>query len=266
MRKRWRSIEENLLRELYPIEATADLLFYFPEKTIDAIKTKAIKMGLSKVEVFFEFRKEQIVKLIETYADTRSEDIAKQFGCDVNTIYRKANQLGLKKSDEFVAENARKNFTEDHPARRFNFKKGHTPFTQGKKQTEYLSPEALERTVATRFKPGQKVWNTKPIGYERINVDGYIEVKIEEPNKFKGKHRLIWEQHFGEIPKGHNVQFRDGNRQNVDIENLYLISRSEQLRNENSLIVKYPKELQLAIHSRSVLSRQINKILKQETK
>lgn len=266
MRKSWRSIEENLLRELYPIEATADLHFYFPEKTIDAIKTKAIKMGLSKVKVFFKFRKEQIVKLIETYADTRSEDIAKEFGCDVNTIYKKANQLGLKKSDEFVAENARKNFTEDHAARRFNFKKGHTPFTQGKKQTEYLSPEALERTVATRFKPGQKGWNYKPLGYERINKDGYIEVKVEEPRKFTQKHRLIWEQHFGKIPKGHNVQFRDGNRQNVDIENLYLISRSEQLRTENSLIVRYPKELQLAIYAKGALNKQLNKILNSTTK
>ena len=44
------------------------------------------------------------------------------------------------------------------------------------------------------------------------------------------KHRWLWEQAYGEIPKGHNVQFKDNNPLNCVLENLYLITRDEQVR------------------------------------
>ncbi|HHT23148.1 MAG TPA: HNH endonuclease [Bacteroidales bacterium] len=147
-----------------------------------------------------------------------------------------------------------------HPGRKSWIKKGTVPPNKGKKQIEYMTPEAIERTKATRFKKGQRVWNHKPVGYERVNTSGYTEVKTAEPNKFELKHRVIWRQHYGKIPRGHNVQFRDGNPQNFNIENLYLISRSEQLSKENSIHARYPKDVQLAIQMKGALNRYINKI------
>lgn len=71
---------------------------------------------------------------------------------------------------------------------------------KGRKQTEYMSEEQLAKTKATRFKKGHVPKNHKPVGYERITRDGYIEVKTAEPNVFELKHRLVWIEHNGEIP------------------------------------------------------------------
>lgn len=44
------------------------------------------------------------------------------------------------------------------------------------------------------------------------------------------KHRYIWQQHHGEVPKGSMVVFKDGNRKNTDISNLLLITRELNAR------------------------------------
>lgn len=117
------------------------------------------------------------------------------------------------------------------------FKKGHVSHNKGKKQAEYMSKEAIERTKATRFKKGNRPQNYRPLGSERINKDGYIEVKVADPNKWQLKHRYVYEQHYGTIPDGYNIMFADKNKLNLDINNLILISKSEDLiMNRNKLI------------------------------
>ena len=78
---------------------------------------------------------------------------------------------------------------------------------------------------------------TKPVGYERITKDGYIEVKIKmrpsHPDcndNFKAKHRIVWEEANGPIPKGYKLTFLDGNKQNCSLENLDLITNAEHLQ------------------------------------
>ena len=112
------------------------------------------------------------------------------------------------------------------------FKPGHVPFNKGKKGISYKGMEA------TQFKKGHKPWNYRPIGAERITTkDGYLEVKVADPNKWRGKHILIWEAANGPVPKGHVVIFGDGNKRNFDINNLLLISRAQLVRlNQNKLI------------------------------
>jgi len=200
-------------------------------------------------------------KIREVYHNTLTQDIANELGVTLSMVRNFVTQAGLKKDPNWVAENARLNIMkEDHPARNYWIQKGTVPANKGKKQAEYMTPEQIAKTVPTRFKKGQKPKNSKPVGYERITKDGYIEVKIQEPNVFKLKHRVVWENCFGKIPKGHNVQFKDGNPLNTMPENLYLISRSEQLRTKNSMYAKYPKEIQLAIQAKGALNRQINKL------
>lgn len=76
------------------------------------------------------------------------------------------------------------------------------------------------------IKSGIKSFSHK-IGTERIN-HGYILIKIDEPNVWKEKHRVVYESVYGTIPKGHKLMFLDGNKQNCSIENLRLIKDYEE--------------------------------------
>lgn len=117
------------------------------------------------------------------------------------------------------------------------FQKGHVSHNKGKKQSEYMTKEAIERTKATRFKKGNRPSNYRPVGSERITKDGYIEVKVADPNKWETKNKIVYKQHFGDIPKGYKVIYADGNKLNNDINNLILVSNSELLiANRNHLI------------------------------
>jgi hypothetical protein len=77
------------------------------------------------------------------------------------------------------------------------------------------------------FKPGHRPWNYLPVGSERLNTDGYFEVKISDPRTWKLKHLIIWEKRHGEVPKGYVIIFADGNRLNVSLSNLLMVSREE---------------------------------------
>ena len=90
-------------------------------------------------------------------------------------------------------------------------------------------------------------------------MDGYVEIKVAEPRKWALKHRVIWEEANGPIPKGCNIQFRDGNKLNVKIENLYIISRSDQLMKQNAMYARYPKEMQDVMRLKGAINRQIRR-------
>lgn len=109
------------------------------------------------------------------------------------------------------------------------FKPGHIPLNKGKKGEGGWPP--------TQFKKGSKPHNYKPIGTERVNGDDYVDIKVADPNKWKGKHILVWEKYNGPVPKGHAVIFGDGNRRNFDPENLILVTKQQLLiLNRNKLI------------------------------
>lgn len=107
------------------------------------------------------------------------------------------------------------------------FKKGHHSFNKGKKQSEFMTQEQIERTKATRFKKGDTPYNHLEVGSIVTDSDGYLKKKIGEPNKWKHLHRLVWEEAHGPVPKGMIVAFKDGNKANCDIGNLYIKSRAE---------------------------------------
>ena len=80
----------------------------------------------------------------------------------------------------------------------------------------------------TSFKKGNKPKNWKPIGSERIDIDGYTLIKIADPREWALKHRIVWEQHHKKkIPRGSVIIFADGNKSNLSIENLICITREE---------------------------------------
>ena len=109
------------------------------------------------------------------------------------------------------------------------YRKGIEPANKGKKWNEYMSKEGQEKSKKTWFKKGNIPQNHREVGSERINIYGYWEIKVAEPNKWKLKHRAIYEQKYGEIPKGAKIIFADGNKNNLDINNLVMVSDAEEL-------------------------------------
>ena len=102
------------------------------------------------------------------------------------------------------------------------FQKGHVPFNKGMKKYWVGGEE-------TQFKKGHIPFNHRPVGSERIVKNGYIEIKVAEPNKWRLKHHLVWEKVNGAIPKGHHLTFADGNKLNLALDNLVLVSNRQSL-------------------------------------
>jgi hypothetical protein len=181
----------------------------------------------------------EIEKLKKMYCDTDTSSIANLLGRNINAVYCMANKLKLKKTDQYLATlNSNRILTENQ--RNCCFKKGSTPPNKGKKHAEYMTPEQIEKTKKSRYKKGNVPFNVKYDGHERISVDGYVEIRISQ-GVYKLKHRELWIKQNGSIPKDCVVIFKDGNKQNIVIENLQLITRKENmLRNS---IQQYPAEL-----------------------
>lgn len=131
----------------------------------------------------------------------------------------------------FISEMAVKGF-----CKRFNlvsgldgrFKRGHSSYLKSKK----LSPEMYEKLQKTMYKKGNKPLNKKEIGEERI-AQGRVFIKVsdkyrdgENYKNWRLKNIIVYEQHFGPVPKGHRVIFLDGNPLNNNIDNLACVPDS----------------------------------------
>lgn len=99
------------------------------------------------------------------------------------------------------------------------FQKGNEPYNKGKKGACAAGCEK------TWFRTGHIPANYRPVGSERVSADGYIEVKVADPNKWKPKHRIVWESVNGKIPEGYILIFRDNDKTNTDIDNLLPVRR-----------------------------------------
>lgn len=115
------------------------------------------------------------------------------------------------------------------------FEKGQTPHNKGKKYPN-RTPNSGQ------FQKGNKPPNYVPVGTINYTTNGYPKEKIGEPNQWVLKHRKVWEDNFGPIPKGHSVCFLDGDKSNYDISNLILLSREELIRmNHNDYFSSDPE-------------------------
>ena len=187
-------------------------------------------------------------------ADMSVSEMSKRLGRPLTLVYQKARSFGLSRPRQVYTE-CGKNLAQLEQSKLHRYQKGCIPANKGKK----MNPDTYTKCAGTMFKKGNMPANHRDVGSERINKDGYIEVKVAEPNKWKAKHRVIWEEANGPVEKGYNVQFKDGNRLNVSLDNLYLISRQRQLKEQNSLMARYPKELQDIIRLRGAVKRQIKR-------
>lgn len=197
----------------------------------------------------------------EMYSDHCASEIAERLGRSLSGVYNQARVMGLKSPREKIVRLGK--VGANHPnAVASRFQKGHVPGNKGKK----MAPDVYEKVKGTMFQKGHAPVNHRPLGAERVNVDGYVEVKVAEPGKWRLKHRVVWEEANGPIPPGYNIQFRNKNRQDLRLENLYLISRAEQMGTENSIHARYPEELKKVIRLKGAIKRQITEHYKRNNR
>tara|TARA_R110000868_G_scaffold155261_1_gene381664 strand:- start:275 stop:898 length:624 start_codon:yes stop_codon:yes gene_type:complete len=168
------------------------------------------------------------------------------------SVAGKAYALGLKKSPEFLK--AELEIQADRLrtiGANSRYKSNHLPANKGKQ----MSADLYAKCAPTMFKKGNKPHNSKHDGAERISVDGYLEVRISK-GEYKYKHRVIYEQHYGPIPDGMIVRFKDGNKMNLILDNLELIDRGQNML--NNTIQRFPKELIQTIRLVNKLKTKIN--------
>lgn len=186
------------------------------------------------------------------YPTNTSQHVADIMGLSIGTVNSRAYYIGLKKDPEHLNQVQQEVIQNLHNGALHRFKKGHVSHNKGKK----MQPSTRAKIERTFFAKGQKPHNTKYDGYERINVYGYVEVRVAE-RKFIGKHRLIWEQHHGPVPDNMAIIFADGNKQNFAIDNLLCVSRGDlAILNRNK---KYGSEIAQSVLLLSKIKQIINK-------
>lgn len=107
------------------------------------------------------------------------------------------------------------------------FAKGIVPANKGKKMPFNAN------SAKTQFKKGSQPHNTKPLGHERTLKDGYVWINVAQENPYTGferryvqKHRHLWQQENGAVPKGMCLKCLDGNKSNCEPSNWEAIPRA----------------------------------------
>ena len=193
------------------------------------------------------YSEELIQYVIEYYPTMRTSEMVKVLGISEKKIHQLANTRGIKKSKEYLRDVHGKVVAIAGIENRFY--KGHEPWNKGIKGRN----NAPEHTL---FKPGHLPANHKPIGWTRVDSEGYHWMKIAEGLKgWVMIHRLAWEMENGPIPEGKFLRFIDGNKDNWQVENLALVDRRSNMR--LNTIHRYPEEVKVAMKILSKLKRKI---------
>ena len=215
---RWTSEMYNYLLSIYKHRFVGDIKDMMNNKfnlnfTSSSVKTYLLRHGL---KTGYKGK-----KTLKTFTPEQEEWI-------------KANRYGYGRLEftNLVNEHFHTNFTENQ-VKGFcernhivsgissKFEKGCVPHNKGKKG-DY--PKGSEKGW---FKKGYRPSNTRPVGTEVIDRDGYTSVKIAEPNVWQLKQRYIWEQSHEKLKDNEVVMFLDGDKTNFNIENLRLVTRGE---------------------------------------
>lgn len=213
--------------------------------------------------------------LRERYPHEPTASLAADLRRTISSVYQRAKNMGLKKSDEYLASPAACRLRRgDNVGAACRFQEGHVPANKGLRRPGY----APGRMKETQFKKGHRsgiaASNWKPIGTILTDTDGYLRIKVREAQHGKeatgfGNTRVwpllqrhVWEQTNGPIPSDHVICFKDGNKQNCAIENLECISRAERM--SRNTIHNLPKELVRTLQLLGALNRQINRRVKND--
>ncbi len=203
---------------------------------------------------------EAVALLHRIYADTPTDQIAAQIGVTPEQVYHKVQRIGLRKSAAYMASAAACRLLKgDNVGAATRFKPGLTPWNKGQKHP------STGRAIDTQFKPGNRSGKAleiyQPIGTERLSKDGYLERKIHDgwplQRRWRAVHLLAWEAINGPLPAGHAVVFRDGNKRNIALDNLELVTRAELMRRNS--VYRHGMEIAQLSMLRGKITKQINR-------
>ena len=168
------------------------------------------------------------------------------------SVYCRALGMGLHKHPAYY-ETERGGRTHGQRGGNTRFKKGTTPWNKG---THW---KAGGRSAETRFSKGHVPHTWVPVGTERDN-GGYLERKVSDTGCTRQDFRLVhvmhWERYRGPVPKDCIIVFRNGDKRDIRIANMELISRAENMR-RNSIHNRYPVEVKRAMLALGSLKRVI---------
>jgi hypothetical protein len=270
----FRFSEGRGLRELLPLSANAEgsygqVRFVWLLRgagSVDRIVGRVKEKSMSRKP----WDAEEVELVRKLYPHTRTDEIAKRFGCAVSRVYNLAFRLGLKKSAEFLASPEGCRFRRGyHVGWEYRFPKGHVPMNKGLRRPGW-SPGRMKETQFRRGeRRGKAAENYQPLGTISKDSEGFLRIKVRDAEH--GEHtgfgnvkvwpllnRHLWEQHNGPIPTSHAVCFKDRNRENCDISNLELVSRQDLMKRNS--VHKLPKELAQVIQLRGALNRKIRRL------
>ena len=210
---------------------------------------------------WFESDRAELVRL---YPVTSTKKLAERFGCSIRSIYCIARKLNLYKSPDYLtSKDSGRIIKNEHRGQGTEFKPGHTPPNKGVKGWQ-----AGGRAEQTKWKPGHKPHNYNPIGTIRVNKDGYLQRKITSTGHsnidWVCVHHLLWKEQHGDIPKGHVLIFKNGDKTDLNPDNLELITMAENMK--RNTIHRFPEKLKQVMQAKASLTRRINKAQKEHRK
>ncbi|HEA19972.1 hypothetical protein LCGC14_1042730 [marine sediment metagenome] len=183
----------------------------------------------------------------DNYLNLPVKSIAAKLGRSGTGVNSRMAQLGLVIPEKLIEK--RKQIG--------RFQKGDELLNKGRKQTDFMRQEAIDRTKATRFKKGSKPHNTTYNGHERVSKDGYIEIRTSL-GVYRHKHVVEWEKANGEVQEGFILVCRSDNKLNFSPDNWEMISREENmLRNSRW---SFPEEIIPSMALISRISNTLNKL------
>jgi hypothetical protein len=195
--------------------------------------------------------------LKEMFADNYTADVCEVLGISYSSVSTRANLMGLKKSEAFMAmemERQKQRLLVVGEGNRFT--SGQTSHNKGKK----MPKELFDRLRPTMFQKGHNPHNTLADWTEVLRTDKLRNkcwmIKIPNQAKLMPKHKWLWEKENGKVEKGWNVIFKDGDQLNCVIENLACLSDAE-LMQRNSYH-RFPTELKNTIRLLNKLKKRIN--------
>ena len=205
------------------------------------------------------------------YPDSLTEHVALYLGRPMRSVYYRANRLGIKKTKDWL-KGLEGCFLRRCPEAGLQgrFKPGQAPSNKGIKHPPGWSPGRMRET---QFKKGERrgkaAENWKPVGTIRADAEGFLRIKIREAKSGEASgfgntkiwpllNRYVWKQHFGPIPRGFKVAFRDGDRNNCAPDNLELVSNANMMRRNS--VHNLPPELARIIQLAGVLNRKLREL------
>jgi hypothetical protein len=192
------------------------------------------------------------------YAHEPTAAIATKLRRSIRAVYVRARLLGLAKSAAYLAKHCRLQRGSTIGAQ-FRFQKGHVPANKGLKRPAGWGPGRMKET---QFRTGVPSWRNMPIGGTRA-IDGYLYRKVSDvPNvpwtvNWTLEHHRIWAAVHGPVPKGFALIFRNGDRTDIRLDNLQLLTRRELMA--RNTVHNLPRELASTIQLLGALHRQLRR-------